>query len=134
MDEAAPSSNASSRPYKVARDAGSGPWDVIVIGSGMGGMACAAALAKYGRRVLVLEQHYIPGGFTHMFSRKGYHWDVGVHAMGEMRAEDVPGRLLRWLTNNQVKMQSLGSPYDRFYFPDNFYIEFPKISGGIGSN
>lgn len=47
-------------------------WDVIVIGSGMGGMACAAALAKQGRRVLVLEQHYVPGGFTHMYARKGF--------------------------------------------------------------
>ena len=44
-----------------------GDWDYIVIGSGMGGMVCAAMLARMGRRVLVLEQHYVPGGFTHTF-------------------------------------------------------------------
>ena len=48
----------------------------------MGGMTAAAMLADLGRRVLVLEQHYVPGGFTHMFKRPGYEWDVGVHAVG----------------------------------------------------
>ncbi len=51
-------------------------WDYIVIGSGMGGMTAAAILAKLKKRVLVLEQHYVPGGFTHMFKRPGYTWDV----------------------------------------------------------
>ena len=55
------------RPW--SRESKPGPWDVI--GSGMGGMVCAALLAKTGKRVLVLEQHYVPGGFTHTFSRKG---------------------------------------------------------------
>ncbi|HAA54092.1 MAG TPA: FAD-dependent oxidoreductase, partial [Myxococcales bacterium] len=53
-----------------------GPFDAIVIGSGMGGMTTAALLAKLNKRVLVLEQHYVPGGFTHMFRRKQYTWDV----------------------------------------------------------
>ena len=56
--------------------------NIIVIGSGMGGMTTAAMLSKLGKKVLVLEQHYIPGGFTHTFKRKGYEWDVGVHAVG----------------------------------------------------
>ena len=45
-------------------------WDYIVIGSGMGGMISAALLAKLGKKVLIVEQHYVPGGFTHTFSRK----------------------------------------------------------------
>ena len=32
----------------------------------MGGMTTAALLSKLGKRVLVLEQHYVPGGFTHV--------------------------------------------------------------------
>jgi all-trans-retinol 13,14-reductase len=104
---------------------GSDSWDVIVIGSGMGGMACASALSKFGRKVLVLEQHYIPGGFTHMFGRKGYKWDVGVHAVGEMGEKDLPRKMLDWLTGGQVEMIPLGDPFDRFWFDDGFVWELP---------
>lgn len=114
------------RVYGVHPEASAGEaWDVIVIGSGMGGMSCAAALAKHGRRVLVLEQHYLPGGFSHMFARKGFEWDVGVHAIGEMRPGDVPYEMLRWLTDGQIKMVPLGNPYDRFHFHDGYEISFP---------
>ncbi len=99
-------------------------WDVIVIGSGIGGMACAAALAKYGRKVLVLEKHYIPGGYTHSFARKGYQWDAGVHAIGEMKEGDVPYKMMHWLSNGNITMESLGNPYDRFFLPEDFVVEF----------
>lgn len=111
------------RPW--SREAPAGPWDVIVIGSGMGGMTCAALLAKQGKRVLVLEQHYVPGGFTHTFSRKGYTWDVGVHAVGEVMPEAMPGRLLTALTDGGLKWASLGKTYDEFHFPGEFRIDFP---------
>lgn len=39
----------------------------IVIGSGAGGLTAALALARGGDRVLVLEQHYLPGGWCHSF-------------------------------------------------------------------
>ena len=45
-------------------------WDVIVIGSGIGGLTAAALLSVHGgKRVLVLERHYAMGGFTHTFRR-----------------------------------------------------------------
>jgi len=47
----------------------SGDYDVVVIGSGMGGLACGALSAKYGEKVLVLESHIKPGGSAHSFSR-----------------------------------------------------------------
>ncbi|MCG6970237.1 MAG: FAD-dependent oxidoreductase, partial [Gammaproteobacteria bacterium] len=58
--------------------------EIIVIGSGIGGLVSAAALSKYGYKVLVLEQHNVPGGFTHTFSRNYYRWDIGVHYLGQM--------------------------------------------------
>ncbi len=101
-----------------------GPIDDIVIGSGMGGMTTAAFLAKLGRRVLVLEQHYVPGGFTHTFRRKGYRWDVGVHAVGEVTTHSMTGRLLAQLTDG-LEWRSLGPVYDEFHYPGDFRIDFP---------
>ncbi|MBT8217720.1 MAG: NAD(P)/FAD-dependent oxidoreductase [Acidimicrobiia bacterium] len=102
-----------------------GRWDTIVIGSGIGGMTTAAMLAKVGQRVLVLEQHVIPGGFTQTFKRPGYHWDVGVHIVGEMTTRSFAGRLLADLTDGRLEWASVGPVYDEFNFPDGFTIQFP---------
>jgi carotene isomerase len=51
--------------------------DVIVIGSGIGGLTSAALLARYGKRVLVCESHTIAGGAAHSFLRRGFHFDSG---------------------------------------------------------
>eukprot|EP00986_Skeletonema_menzelii_P003036 scaffold893_cov154-Skeletonema_menzelii.AAC.9 len=56
--------------------------DVIIIGSGMGGLSTAALLAKQGKKVLVLEQHDIAGGNLHTFTEKGYEFDTGLHYIG----------------------------------------------------
>ena len=103
-------------------------YDVIVIGSGMGGMSTSAALARMGRKVLILEQHYIPGGFTHMFARKGYHWDAGIHAIGEMKPGLPPYKMLDWMGRGKVKWESLGNPFDVFWFPDGFKWGLPDTS------
>ena len=51
--------------------------DVIVIGSGIGGLTVAATLAKAGRKVLLLEQHDQAGGCCHTYLEKGFEFDVG---------------------------------------------------------
>src|SRR4051812_45500356 len=98
MSTPSPAPSRSVRHYdtRVPRgvEPAGGAWDYVVVGSGMGGMTCAALLAKLGRRVLVLEQHYVPGGFTHTFKRKRWTWDVGVHAVGEVTERAVLGRIL----------------------------------------
>lgn len=57
-------------------------WDVI--GSGIGGLTAAAGLSNLGKRVLVLEQHYLPGGWTHSFSLEGHKFSPGVHYVGQL--------------------------------------------------
>lgn len=90
-------------------------WDAIVIGSGMGGMAAGAALARVGNRVLLLEQHRTLGGLTHSFSRDGFTWDVGVHYLSEMAPEDRMRALLDWLCDTPMEFVSLGSVYDHLH-------------------
>jgi all-trans-retinol 13,14-reductase len=111
-----------------------GPWDYLVIGSGMGGMTAAALLSKLGKRVLVIEQHYVPGGFTHSFRRPGYSWDVGVHAVGEVTDRSFTGRLLADLTGGRLHWASLGEVYDEFLFPGDFRIDFPDSPAQFRDN
>ncbi|MBW4551878.1 MAG: NAD(P)/FAD-dependent oxidoreductase [Aphanocapsa sp. GSE-SYN-MK-11-07L] len=51
--------------------------DIVVIGSGIGGLSCAALLARYGFKVIVCESHTIPGGAAHAFERHGFRFDSG---------------------------------------------------------
>ena len=54
-------------------------YDVIVIGSGLGGLTCANRLAKAGHDVLLLEHHFKLGGLATWFKRKGHIFDVSLH-------------------------------------------------------
>lgn len=65
--------------------------DTVVIGSGAGGLTAAVALARAGQRVLVLEQHELPGGWCHSFDLDGHTFSPGVHYVGDLG----PGGRLR---------------------------------------
>jgi all-trans-retinol 13,14-reductase len=87
-------------------------YDAIIIGSGIGGLACASTLAQQqGKRVLVLERHFKVGGFTHTFVRKGkYEWDVGIHYIGDMQKGRESRAIFDYITQGGVQVAKNARP------------------------
>ena len=97
-------------------------FDVIIIGSGIGGLATAAILGKEGLKCLVLERHYTIGGFTHVFKRRDFEWDVGLHYVGEAHLEGTfMNTIFKYCTDGNLKWQPMEDVYDRIYFGDKSY-------------
>jgi phytoene dehydrogenase-like protein len=98
-------------------------YDVIIIGSGISGLTSASILSQlFKKKVLVLERHFKIGGFTHIFKRKGecgeYHWDVGLHYVGQMDAGSPTRAMFDYVTSGNVKWKKMPDPYDVFVYPD----------------
>ena len=105
----------------------SADFDTIVIGSGAGGLTAALAFAQAGERVLVLEQHDVPGGWCHSFTLEGYRFSPGVHYIGQLGQ----GRPMRQI------YEGLGVSQDLTFFelnPDGFdHVQLgpPEAAGGL---
>ena len=70
-------------------------YDVIVIGSGLAGLTSANILARQGRSVLLLEQHYKLGGMATWFKRPGGHiFDISLHGFPVRHGEELPALLV----------------------------------------
>ncbi|MDP6096804.1 MAG: NAD(P)/FAD-dependent oxidoreductase [Gammaproteobacteria bacterium] len=92
-------------------------YDAVIIGAGIGGLICANLLACNGLRVLLVEQHYMVGGYCSTFRRKGYTFDAATHFYPLLgNPTTITGKLLKDLgiTTGWVKMD----PVDQFHFPD----------------
>lgn len=102
-------------------------YDVIVIGSGAGGLTAAVALARAGKKVLVLEQHDRPGGWTHSFTLNGYRFSPGVHYIGDLQEGGGLRRIYDGLDVSQdlafVELNPDG--YDHIIVGDK-QVDFPK--------
>jgi phytoene dehydrogenase-like protein len=99
-------------------------YDVVVIGAGIGGLICANLLAREGLAVLLVEQHYMVGGYCSTFRRKGYTFDAASHFYPLLGNPDtITGKLLLELgcDTGWVKMD----PVDHFHFPDHSYFSVP---------
>lgn len=89
-------------------------FDYIIVGSGIGGLSAGVFLSKAKKKVLILESHYVPGGFSQTFKRKdGFVWDVGVHYVGNMdRNTSFLRKIFDYLTDHKLKWEFMGEVYD----------------------
>jgi len=97
-------------------------YDVVLIGSGAGSLTCAALLAKLGKKVCVLEQHYTAGGYTHVYEREGFEWDVGVHYLGEVHKPwTVLRKVFDYITDEGLKWAEMDPLFDQVVIGEKQY-------------
>lgn len=114
----------SGRRYRTGR--ADAHYDTLVIGSGIGGLTTAALLARLGKKVAVLEQHYTAGGFTHSYERNGFEWDVGVHYIGEVHKPYAAlRRLFDVIADGNIRWATMDKVYDRIIIAGKTY-DFPQ--------
>jgi len=86
--------------------------DVIIVGSGVGGLTAAVLLGRVGKKVLVLEQHDQAGGCCHSFVEKGFEFDTGIHYVGNMHEGSDNKTLLDQLTDGQLRWTKMDDAFD----------------------
>lgn len=97
---------------------------MVIVGAGIGGLVTANLLAKEGLRVLMVEQHYMVGGYCSTFRRGGYTFEAATHfypLLGNPATHT--GRLLEEIgcQTEWVRMD----PVDTFHLPDGSRFDVP---------
>ncbi len=122
-------------------------YDIIIVGSGLGGLVCGSILSKNGYKVLVLEKNIQIGGCLQSFKRNGVKFETGMHYIGSMNEGQSLNSLFRYLSiDGDIKLQPLDSmgsniislngdcyPYatGSQQFVDTLSSYFPKEKGVI---
>src|SRR6476659_5423783 len=104
-------------------------YDAIIIGSGIGGLFCGNILAKAGLKVLLLERHYMLGGFCSTFRRRGFIFDAATHFYPLLgNPTTLTGKLLQDLEipTEWIKMD----PVDQFHLPGSEPFAVPADFAG----
>ena len=102
-------------------------YHTIIIGGGLAGLTAGATLAKFGKKVLLLEQHHKPGGCATTFKRGDFIIEVGLHEMSGLVENGKLRSIFKMLeVENHVELKQVpefyGIPSDSedFVFPHGF--------------
>ena len=110
--------------------------DVIIIGSGLGGLLCGYILGREGFSVLILEQHSRPGGNLQTFTRHGNEFETGVHYIGALGPGQTLARYWKYFgLMDALKFSRLDPDgFDRIAFGDEEFAltqGFENFSGRL---
>eukprot|EP00741_Cyanophora_paradoxa_P007262 tig00001095_g7025.t1 len=108
----------------AAEDVESDGWDVIVIGSGIGGLTTAAQTVAKGLKTLVLESYVVPGGSSAYFERDGYTFDVGASMIFGFGDKGTTNLLTRALALVGEKIETIPDPVQiDYHLPNDLDIQ-----------
>ncbi|MEA5535153.1 NAD(P)/FAD-dependent oxidoreductase [Crocosphaera sp. XPORK-15E] len=102
-------------------------FDIIIIGSGIGGLTAGALLARYGKKVAIFESHSIAGGAAHSFVRQGFKFDSGPSfycGLGKDSSSLNPLKQVLDIIGESLEVVSY-DPLGHYHFPEG---EFPVFS------
>ncbi|MEM8994000.1 MAG: NAD(P)/FAD-dependent oxidoreductase [Acidobacteriota bacterium] len=112
------------RRFRGLRRAPDPRYDAVVVGGGVGGLVTGLLLARDGHKVLLVEQHYMLGGYCSTFRRGGFTFEAATHFYPLLgNPQSWPGRLMRDLGvgTEWIRMD----PVDAFHLPDGSRFDVP---------
>lgn len=93
--------------------------DVLIIGSGIGGISIAIILAKLGYQVTIIEKNRLPGGLMRSYTRKGIECPVGVHYLGSLDNGQILRRFFDYMgVTSEIPVERMGTDgvIDKYFF------------------
>lgn len=97
-------------------------FDVVVIGSGLGGLSAAVNLSLNGKKVIVLERHNVPGGYATTFVRGRFEFDASLHELSGLGDAGNPGPVYNLLDEYGVLPR-----VEFFKIPEFYRVLFPGV-------
>ena len=122
-----------SRRFRGLREKPKQSYDAVVIGAGVGGLIAANLLVRAGLKTLLIERHYMVGGYCSTFRRAGYTFDAATHFYPLLgNPSTLTGSLLAELgvSTEWIKMD----PVDCFHFPDGSRFRVLSACSNGGSD
>lgn len=97
-------------------------YDVIIIGSGLGGLICGQILSQAGMKVLILEKEAHIGGCLQSYRRHGFSFDTGFHYIGGLGEGQPLHTIFRTLGLMNLPWKQLDTAFDRIRIEDRDFV------------